>query len=149
GGAGASSVPVFFRAGDTSKAQGHIHIHDIIISRWTPNPPTHGAWGERESVVTPLATTSLDGTITHIDAPETGDWVAVSTTTKTYIIEVTDSGFGTVYSADRTGTPYDVAIANNGANTIEGRGILADIFRFDGVQTGTYSAGGPVRAVAI
>ena len=114
-----------------------------------PQQPTHGAWGPVESIVTPLDTKTLDGTIIDIDAPETGDWVAVSTTTKTYIIEITDSGFGTVYSADRTGTPYDVAIANNGANTIEGRGILADIFRFDGVQTGTYTAGGPVRTVAI
>src|SRR5690606_15280682 len=126
-----------------------IRIYEIAVTRWTPNPPTHGAWGPVETVVTPLGTKTLDGTITDVDAPETGDWVAVSTTTKTYIIEITDSGFGTVYSADRTGTPYDLAIANNGANTIEGRGILADIFRFDGVQTGTYTAGGPVRTVAV
>ncbi|MFA7122353.1 MAG: DUF2341 domain-containing protein, partial [Bacilli bacterium] len=129
-------------------AYGHMQIDWARISKWTPNEPTHGAWGPVESVVTLQDTKTLDGTITNIDAPETGDWVAVSTTTKTYIIQVTDSGFGTVYSADRTGTPYAVAIANNGANAIEGRNILADIFRIDGVQTGTYTAGGPVRTVA-
>ncbi len=129
-------------------AKGHIRIHDISVEPSSPNP-FGGSWGSPETQVALLDTKTLDGTIIDIDAPETGDWVAVSTTTKTYIIEITDSGFGTVYSADRTGTPYDLAIANNGANVIEGRGILADIFRFDGVQTGTYTAGGPVRTVAI
>jgi len=136
---------------DTSPSYGGVTmtVDEVTIVPSVNIPALHGAWGPVESIVTPLGTKTLDGTIIDIDAPETGDWVAVSTTTKTYIIEITDSGFGAVYSADRTGTPYDLAIANNGANLIEGRGILADIFRFDNVQTGTYSAGGPVRAVAI
>lgn len=127
---------------------GAMHIDSIAVEPWSP-PGLHGTWGSVEHILLQQQTKTLDGTITNIDAPETGDWVAVSTTTKTYIIEVTPTGFGTVYSADRTGTPYDVAIANNGANLIEGRGILADIFRLDGVQVGTYTAGGPVRTVDI
>jgi hypothetical protein len=147
---GATLVPVQFRAGHyDGPYSGHMRIYDIGITSYNSATLFLRSWGPVESVVTPLDTKTLNGTIIDIDAPETGDWVAVSTTTKTYIIEIADSGFGTVYSADRTGTPYDLAIANNGANTIEGRGILADIFRFDGVQTGTYTAGGPVRAVAI
>lgn len=147
----ATSLPIRFETGSATNdfPAGEIRIYEITVLPYTPNPPTPAGWSAVETVVTPLDTKTLDGTIIDIDAPETGDWVAVSTTTKTCIIEITDSGFGAVYSADRTGTPYAVAIANNGANTIEGRGILADIFRFDGVQTGTYTAGGPVRTVAV
>lgn len=147
----ATSLPICFETGSTDvyTPAGEIRIYEIAAMPYTPNPPTPAGWGPVESIVTPLGTKTLDGTIIDIDAPETGDWVAVSTTTKTYIIQITDSGFGAVYSADRTGTPYAVDIANNGANTIEGRGILADIFRFGGVQTGTYTAGGPVRTVAV
>lgn len=145
-----SSTRVRLSTGDPGEAlAGHMRLNWVVVTKEVENPPTHGAWGSSEDGITFQTSKTLDGTIIDIDAPETGDWVAVSTTTKTYIIEITDSGFGTVYSADRTGTPYAVAIANNGANTIEGRGILADIFRFDGVQTGTYTAGGPVRAVAV
>lgn len=146
----ASSVSIMFRDGDTGAYYGgHTRIYDIGVTSYNSSVFFTRSWSSVESVVTPQDTKTLDGTIIDIDAPETGDWVAVSTTTKTYIIQITDSGFGTVYSADRTGTPYDLAIANNGANLIEGRGILADIFRFDGVQTGTYSAGGPVQHVAL
>lgn len=148
---GKSSVPIVFRAGEDggTSTSGHMRIYDIGVTSYNSATLFPRSWGPVESIVTPLDTKTLDGTIIDIDAPETGDWVAVSTTTKTYIVEITDSGFGTVYSADRTGTPYAVAIANNAAALIEGRGILADIFRFDGVQTGTYTAGGPVRTVAI
>lgn len=147
----ATSLPIRFETGSSTSAfsGGEIRIYEIAVLPYTPNPPTPAGWGSVETIVKPIGTKTLDGTIIDIDAPETGDWVAVSTTTKTYIIQITDSGFSTTYSADRTGTPYDLAIANNGANLIEGRGILADIFRFDGVQTGTYTAGGPVQHVAI
>ena len=148
GGAGVASLPIFFQAGIYGFA-GHIRIYDLGITSYNTSSYFARSWAPVEAIVSSLDTKTLDGTIIDIDAPETGDWVAVATTTKTYIIEVTDSGFGTVYSADRTGTPYAVAVANNGANLIEGRGILADIFRFDGVQTGTYTAGGPVQHVAI
>jgi hypothetical protein len=143
---------IMLAIGDTSPLYGPVTMVIDKVELLAPLPDLvsySASWGPVESTASLKATKTLDGTIIDIDAPETGDWVAVSTTTKTYIIEITDSGFGTVYSADRTGTPYDVAIANNGANIIEGRGILADIFRFDGVQTGTYTAGGPVRTVAI
>jgi len=147
---GASVVPLVFRAGHYDEfVSGHMRIYDIGVTSYNTVEFFPRSWGTVHSVLTPLDTKTLDGTIIDIDAPETGDWVAVSSTTKTYIIQITDSGFGTVYSADRTGTPYAVAIANNGANLIEGRGILADIFRFDSVQVGTYAAGGPVQHVAI
>ncbi|MFA5408435.1 MAG: DUF2341 domain-containing protein, partial [Bacilli bacterium] len=73
-----------FKTGDPGlrTAYGHMQIDWARISKWTPNEPTHGAWGPVESIVTPGDTKTLDGTITNIDAPETGDWVAVSTTTK-------------------------------------------------------------------
>ncbi len=147
----ATSLPIRFETGSATSAfpGGEIRIYEIAVLPYTPNPPTHGAWGPVESVVLPLGTKTLDGTITDIDAPETGDWVAVSTTTKTYIIQVTDSGFGTTYSADRVGTPYDLAVADGGSFVIEGRNILADIFRIDGVRVGTYTTGGAVQHVAI
>jgi hypothetical protein len=105
--------------------------------------------------VTPIALVApqktLTGTITKISRDVVGNWIVVQTENRLYLQEITDApAFGTTVDLGaRTGTPYDVAIANNGANTIEGRGILADIFRLDGVQAGTYTAGGPVRAVAI
>ena len=147
-----SNCDIMLAIGDTSSAYGPVTMVIDKVELFAPLPDLvsySASWGPVESTAPLQDTKTLDGTIVDIDAPETGDWVAVSTTTKTYIIEITDSGFGTVYSADRTGTPYDVAIANNGANTIEGRGILADIFRFDGAQVGTYTAGGPVRTVAV
>src|SRR5690606_4432033 len=90
------------------------------------------------------------GTITNIAVAESGNWIGIQTENRLYLQEITSSGFGTTVDLGaRPGTPYAVAIANNGANIIEGRGILVDIFRFDGAQTGTYTAGGPVRAVAV
>lgn len=96
------------------------------------------------------ATKTYAGDIQRIATAETGDWIGVQTTNRLYLQEITPAGFGTTIDLGaRTGTPYDLAIANNGANLIEGRGTLADIFRLDGVQAGTYTTGGPVRAVAI
>lgn len=128
---------------------GHIRVDWVATSKWTPNEPTHGAWGTKESIFSLQDTKTLDGTIIDIDAPETGGWVAVSTTTKTYIIQITDTGFGTTYSTDRTGTPYQIQVADGGSFAIEGRNILADIFRIDAVQVGTYTTGGAVQHVAI
>ncbi len=146
-----TNCTIMLAIGDTSPAYGGVTmiVDEVTIVSSANTPALPGAWGPVESIVTHLDTKTLGGTITNIDAPETGDWVAVSTTTKTYIIEITDSGFGAVYSADRTGTPYDLAVADGGSFVIEGRNILADIFRIDGVQVGTYTTGGAVQHVAI
>lgn len=134
-----------------NNVRGHFRIHDITVEPWYDyfESTLSYSWSAREHQIVPVGEKTFSGDIVHVAAAEQGDWIVIQTATNIYLQEVSPTGFGTVYSADRTGTPYAVAIANNGANTIEGRGILADIFRFDGVQTGTYTAGGPVRAVAI
>jgi hypothetical protein len=147
---GASVVPLVFRAGHYDEfVSGHMRIYDIGVTSYNTVEFFPRSWGTVHSVLTPLDTKTLDGTIIDIDAPETGDWVAVSTTTKTYIIQITDTGFGTTYSTDRTGTPYQIQVADGGSFAIEGRNILADIFRIDAVQVGTYTTGGAAQHVAI
>ena len=142
---------IMLAIGDTVAGYGGVTmtVDSVTIVSPVNIPALHGAWSAVESVVTLLDTETLTGTIVDIDAPETGDWVAVSTTSKTYIVQITDSGFGEIYNDDRVGTPYNVQVADGGSFAIEGRNILADIFRIDAVQVGTYTAGGAVQHVAI
>ena len=142
---------IMLAIGDVSAAFGGVTmtVDSVTIVSPANIPALHGAWSAVESIVTLLDTETLTGTIVGIDAPETGDWVAVSTTTKTYIIQITDTGFGKIYNDDRVGTPYQIQVADGGSFAIEGRNILADIFRIDAVQVGTYTTGGAVQHVAL
>ncbi|MFA5407576.1 MAG: DUF2341 domain-containing protein [Bacilli bacterium] len=146
-----TNCTIMLAIGDTSASYGGVTmtVDEVTIVSPVNIPALHGAWSSVESIVTLLDTETLTGTIVDVDAPETGDWVAVSTDSKTYIIQITDTGFGTIYNDDRVGTAYEVAVADGGSFVIEGRAILADIFRIDATQVGTYTTGGPVQHVAL
>ncbi len=134
--------------------QPKLHVDYAFVRAYSATPPSLLSAGPLIPVIPvipPSATETYTGTIQRIAVAESGSYIGIQTETRLYLQEISaPATFGaTVDLGDRAGTPYDVAIANNGANIIEGRGILADIFRFDGVQVGTYTAGGPVRAVAV
>ena len=102
------------------------------------------------SIITQYQTSKSHlGTISAIDLPESGDWVGVSTASNIYHDQITDTGFGTSYTETSTGTVYDIATADSGAMSIEGRGIIADIYQIDATKVGTYTTGGTVSHTAI
>ncbi|MFA5408296.1 MAG: hypothetical protein WC343_05940 [Bacilli bacterium] len=104
----------------------------------------------RPTTLSPSATQAYSGTITHIAGTEVGTRFAVSTTSNLYLQQITESAFGdTVTLGPRAGTPYVLTLAHEGAFIVEGRNNLIDIFRTDGAQVGTYTAGGPVRHVDV
>lgn len=101
-------------------------------------------------ILAPAATKAYSGTITHIAGTEVGTRFAVATTSNLYLQQITESAFGdTVTLGPRAGTPYVLTLAHEGAFIVEGRNNLIDIFRTDGAQVGTYTAGGPVRHVDV
>ena len=130
------------------------YIDWVLVRAYSATPPVATAFSEAVVAIPTIpisATKTYSGTIQRIAVPEGGSYVSVQTENRLYLQEITDApAFGTTVDLGaRTGTPYDLAITNNGANLIEGRGPLADIFRFDGAQVGTYTTGGLVRAVAV
>lgn len=101
-------------------------------------------------IILPSATKTYTGTIQRIDAPTTGNWFAVSTTSNLYLQQVTSpTALGTTITAARAGAPYDLVLSNDATFCIESRNNLIDIFRTDGAQVGTYTAGSAVRHVDV
>jgi len=124
-----------------------------LVRAYSATPPAATAFSGAMVPIPTLpisATKTYSGTIPHIAAPTTGNWFAVSTTSNLYLQQVTSpTALGTTTTAARTGASYDLALSNDAAFYVEGRTNLIDIFRTDGAQVGTYTAGSVVRHVAI
>lgn len=89
--------------------------------------------------------------ITAMDMPvDMGGWIGVVTSEpKVYHVNIPDSeGYGLTYiGSDDTGSAYDIAVADSAAYSIVSRGLRANIFQTDTTMVGTYTTGGPLRAV--
>lgn len=98
--------------------------------------------------VVPAATKSVAGNVTRIVAvPGTA---LIQTETALYLQALSGTGFGTTVAAGpRTGAPHGIDVSLDGGISIEGRSATVDIFRYDGVRTGTYDAGGAIVDVAV
>jgi len=92
---------------------------------------------------------SHTGNVVAMSLPEAGDYIGVSTDSYIYHQQITESGFGSTYSANTIGTSYDVATSDSGAYSVEGRSTNADIYTQIASKTGTYSTGGNVLHTTI
>jgi len=122
----------------------------VLIRAYSAAPPSFQSATEDYPALHPSTTKTYSGTITHITRTEVGTRFAVSTASNLYLQQTDGAAFGdTVTLGPRAGTPYVLTLAHEGAFIVEGRNNLIDIFRTDGAQVGTYTAGGPVRYVDV
>jgi hypothetical protein len=114
---------------------------------------TIGTWGEVQMYPYDVIHTgiiSLTGTLYVIDMPWNTPWVASSTSSTIYNIQVTSAGFGSSFSvAAAAAEPFGVAISDAGSYTIEGRGLITDIYRYGMTKVGTFSAGNNLNSVSV
>lgn len=145
------------KAGSDNEQNAKIWIDRIRCEKsgYTPSISHVGEVSKYVSYIDYDTSTTVTGNIQTMDAPETGAWVGLQTASpKIYFIFINDLAdpysFGTSYSAtSTTGTGLAIDIADGGAFAIEARNLVADIYRIDGIKTGTYTTGGMVRSVAM
>lgn len=123
-----------------------IFVDNITLHRNVSPLPQHSSTGAEQSI--PFGT-QLQGTIdtnttARIDISWDSTWIGAATITKIYNIEITSSGFGTIYSDAATGNVYSLK-AGDGCNYVaEGRGIKTNIYEYGATLDGSLGSGNSV-----
>ncbi len=115
------------------------NVRDITVRgiARTPSEIDKGATPIMSSVIQ-----SVPSPITDVKITDSHILLQTTNSLHTYKVEEDGTLSLTTQVTGLSGTPYSVDVANDGLITIEGRGSTVNIYRYDGVTTGTYDTGG-------
>lgn len=116
-------------------------VKDVSV-RGLASTPSEIQRGSLSVLLPSTIQSSVSSPITNVKIAD--NHILIQTTNSLHTYEI--GGDGTLSLATQvtglTGTPYTSDITNDGLIMIEGRGPTVDIYRYDGIKTGTYDTGG-------